>query len=278
MKTRFVVTVLGLLVGGTAFGQESEKTTVTSRTTTVDGGGWDIITELWSFEDATPVKQGQLDLRLTTRWIPEPTTDDDDDVVFQPSLVYGLVDKLEISAGVPIWLGDAGDRSGHEDGNYDTNLGFLWRITDQNGNWPAFALAGHFRAPTGDGSEGIDAELRGVFTNEYDSGIRSHINVFAKSVNGDNDSFGDPEDFQWGAVFGIDGPLFNHDDLRWVADYVHRRAESGGHNIHEAELGWEWHIADCHALGMSGRASLDHAANDPPDYSVNLTYALTLTK
>ena len=48
------------------------------------------------------------------------------------------------------------------------------------------ALAGDMRVPTGDGSSGVDGELRLVFTNSYDSGIRSHFNLYGTSLNGDN--------------------------------------------------------------------------------------------
>jgi hypothetical protein len=256
---------------------ESEVTTIRSETKTLDSG-WDLTTELWSMEDATPVRQGQLDLRFTTRWAPDPPNDDDDDVVFQPSLVWGAAENLELSVSVPIWIGDAGDRGAYKDGNYDTFIGMLWRFREQEGYWPAMALSGGARIPTGEGSAGIDGEGRLVFTNDYDSGLRSHLNLWAITANGDNDG-NETRDFQYGGVAGVDGPLGDSGNLRWVLDYVYRISNvngGGGENL--AEVGFEWKVADAHKVGISGQISLDHAANALAEYSVNVTYALSLAQ
>jgi hypothetical protein len=309
MKRGLLFTAICLCSAGLVYGQTKtettrEKTTVTTTTTTTTSttSGWDLTTELWSFEDATPVCKGQLDLRFTFRWIPEPATPgEQDDFVIQPSLVWGVWDNVEVSVSLPIWVGDNGDRGAYEDGNYDTYLGVLWRFLEPQGYWPAMAVAGHARIPTGQGSDKMDGEVRLVLTNEYDSGIRSHVNGWVKSANGTNDQTskafrdanvddtlddrgpndktGYTRDFQWGFTVGLDGPIPRWDTARWVLNYIHRASEFYGYNdVDEIEGGIEWQVADAHKVGLSAKANLDHSNNEQPDYSASFTYSISLMK
>jgi hypothetical protein len=173
----------------------------------------------------------------------------------------------------------------------------LWRFKEQDACWPAMALSSHLRIPTGDDSAGVDLEMRLVMTNEYESGIRSHLNVFGKSVNGNNDDFDfddedgswlwgddddfdfeDARDFQWGVVLGLDGPLCNDGSVRWVADYMHRSSYfEGSGNINMLELGWEWNMAAGHNLGMSFQVGLD-GSGDTPNFGAAIAYSLALVQ
>lgn len=266
-----VSAVVGL--GAGALAQEADMTMQTSTTTAV-AGQTDLTSELWSMEDATPIGLGKVDVRLTGRWVTGPGPSKDDDLIIEPSIVWGPCDNVEVSIAVPAWLGDAGDAGPNKDGNGDTRIGMLWRIMDQQDYWPAVALSGTARIPTGDGSSGIDGEFRVVLTNEYDSGIRSHVNAFAKSANGDN--VANVRHFQWGAVVGIDGPLCEDGAVRWVADYVHRtNGRRGFGNVNLVELGWEWQVADVHKVGMSGLVGLDRD-DDVPNFGAALTYAFSI--
>jgi len=256
-----------------------EVTTVKSETTTVSKGV-DLLTGgTFNVIDATPLTTNTIDLLFSYRWLtasaPTNGGDSDDDSLVQPTLVWGAMENLELSVGVPVWVGDAGDIPGQGDGNADTHLGTLWRVMDQNGYWPALALAGSIRTPTGDRSSGVDGEARLVLTNEYDSGIRSHINGFVATVNGNNDE--DFRHFQWGLLAGLDGPLCAGGAVRWVADYLHRSSHHyGASNINELELGWQWQIADAHKLGMSTRIGLDDN-EDTPNFGTGFTYAYTIS-
>jgi hypothetical protein len=210
-------------LAGTVLAQESDVTTKTTTTTTVAGA--DLIPELWLMDDANPIATGQVDLRFTSSWVtsgaPANFGDSDDDFVFEPSLRWGPCANVEVFASVPMWLGDSGDRGAFDYGNFDTYVGFTWRFMEPQDMWPAAALGANVRIPTGDDSNGVDAELRLILTNEYDSGIRSHFNAFAATINNNEDwsggdffsdlfgegGFGDPRHFQWGFVLGMDGPL-----------------------------------------------------------------------
>ncbi|MEK7757584.1 MAG: hypothetical protein AAB385_10280, partial [Planctomycetota bacterium] len=217
--------------------------------------------------------------------------------VIQPTIVWGSCPNVEVSVSTPVWVGDGGEIPGQDDGNADTYFGLLWRLTDQQDYWPALALGANIRTPTGDRSNGVDAELRLAMTNEYDSGIRSHLNFFGISANNNNlggsRNFRDGDlndarhfqyahsrdlrNFQYGAVVGLDGPLCADGAVRWVFDYMYRigqREGGGGKNI--AEAGWQWQIADAHKLGMSVQVGLDHAEDETANMGAALTYAYTL--
>ena len=243
-------------------------------------GSPNVLSELWNFEDAVTVPAGQVDLRLTSRWItasaPANRGDSNDDFVLSPSIVWGVADNLELSASVPIWLGDSGDRPGGVDGNADAYLGGLWRFAEPDGVWPAMALSGTLRIPTGDNSSGVDAELRLVMTKDYDNGMRSHVNSFVATINGDVDAAGDERNFQWGMVLGMDGPLCSDGAVRWVADYMHRSSlHDGASNINMLELGWEWKIADAQSLGLGVQVGLDDN-EDTANVGIGVTYSYTL--
>lgn len=278
-----------------------ETTKVTRTTTTVASASADLLgLETFNFLDASVVPQGTIDLRIAGRWIDgkgvtkksfgsyDYYEENDDGIVLTPEIVWGATDRLEIALSVPFWVDGE-----PEEGNYDTYIGAQWRISDLDENCPAFALAGSIRVPTGDGSNGLDAQLRFIMTNEYESGIRSHLNLWGTSVNTDN--YADARDFQYGAVVGLDGPLNDSGSLRWVFDYMYEssRAEGseddminynyptpdfGGEKRNSAEIGLQWNINECHKLGFAFQAGLDHAENETPDYAASLTYAYTISR
>jgi len=302
---RICALALFMLPAATALGQESETTNVTTKTVTV--GGANLTSENWNVEDATPVESGRVELRFTSRWItsgmPANLGDSDDDFIFTPGFAWGAAENLELFANVPMWLGDGGDRGALDQGNYDPWVGFTWRIAEQSGNVPAFATRFSARIPACDDSSKSDVEGRLMLTNEYDSGIRSHINAFAISANGNDGApdldddvslfgfglgglgfglldFGDEIDrrhFQWGLVFGMDGPLCADGAVRWVLDYMHRSSEYYGRtNTQILEAGWEWDIDDCNKLGMSVQVGLNRTG-DSPNAGVGINYTRALT-
>jgi hypothetical protein len=282
-----------------------ETTTVTTTTTTtatVTDTSYDLLgLETFNFLDATTLQDGTVDLRIAGRWVDSPdnrkqvytiTTEDDDEddqgdqIILIPEIVWGATDRLELWVSVPFWVDGE-----PEEGNYDTNVGGQWRISDLDENCPAWALASQIRVPTGDGSNGIDWELRLILTNEYESGLRSHLNIFGITVNTDN--YADPRDFQYGAVAGLDGPLNDSGSLRWVFDYFYRSSysegsepdllyypsvdpDTGGEKRNTAELGLQWQINECNKLGFAVQAGLDHAENETPEWAGSLTYAYTI--
>jgi len=269
------VFVLALAVSAVA--QQKEKTTVTTKTTTVKSS-FDLLgSETWNVTDASTFTCGAVDLRLSGRYT-ESAINQDLEVgnawTFQPAIVWGATDRLELSLTTPIHHID--NLNVAPDGNYDTYVGGQYRFTEQEGYWPALALATSLRLPTGQNSDGVDWQLRLVLTNEYESGIRSHVNLFGIYADTNNLEPFEVRNFQYGAVAGLDGPLCADGAVRWVADWMYRISEvegGGGQNIGEA--GWQWQINECNKLGMSVQMALDHA-EDTSDVGAALTYAYTL--
>jgi hypothetical protein len=281
-------------------------------------GKYDLLSQLWRFEDADPLDTGTVDLRLGLQWWTENSAatngESSDNWILTPTLVWGFAENWELSVGNDSWLGDGGDRGAFDDGNYDTNLGLLWRVHEQEPfmarkgemNWPSMALSTTLRIPTGHDSAGVDAELRFISTYEYTSGVRSHMNIFMKSHNKNNDDidgnngffglgggglgnlvnglaflgFGNNNDidarhFQYGIVLGADGPL-PCENLRWIADYMYRSSYFYGRTgIHMGEVGWEWEMAEAHKLGMSVQAGLSRVG-DAPNFGIGLMYAYSI--
>ena len=265
----------GLLCVAAVVAQESESTSVATTTST----GANLTSELWLMDDATVMDQGQIDLRLTGRWVtasaPANRGDSSDDLIVQPSIWWSPCNNVEVFATVPVWVGNGGDAGPVDKGNADTTLGFTWRFMEPEGIWPAVAVKASGRFPTGDNSSGVDGEVRLVLTNDYDSGIRSHVNGFFQTVNGDNDP--DLRNFQWGVVVGMDGPLCADGAVRWVVDYMHRRSyHEGADEINMGEIGWEWDMADAQKLGMSFQVGLDDN-DDTLDFGAVVTYSHSLT-
>jgi hypothetical protein len=276
--------ILVLTLAVTAMGQEKETTRITTTTTTVaKPSGFDLLGgETWNVTDATPFTCGAVDLRLATRWTEDAPTspgngrgrgeDQDDAWTVTPAVVWGVAEGWELSFNLPIR--NVENLSDAPDGNYDSYFGALWRFKEQEGFWPAMALGSSLRIPTGEDSNGVDWELRLALTNEYDSGIRSHLNFFGITANGDN--IEELRHFQYGAVAGLDGPLCSDGAVRWVVDYMYRISDhDGGGGLNIGEAGFQWQINECNKLGLSFQASLDHA-DDASDIGAALTYAYTI--
>ncbi len=274
------LTLLGILfVASPAWAQEKEKTTITTKTETVKESGADLIGELWSVNDATPLAPGQLDLKLTGQWItanaPANGGDSNDDFVVMPSFLWGSCPNVEVYGRVPAYVGDGGDLPGGGNGNFDSYLGFNWRFSEQQDFWPAMSFQTTARIPTGDNSSGVDGEFRLNMTNNYSSGLRSHFNAFVTTANGHN--LENTRHLQYGGVVGLDGPLCDDGAVRWVLDYMNRSSyNDGSSNINLLDVGWQWAVSDCSALGMSVQVGLDDN-EETPNAGAKMTYAWSIT-
>lgn len=274
---RVLATMLMLGFCTVALAQEKEVTNIKTETQPVSCG-WDLLNN-WNVSDASTLPPAHVHLRMRYNWVtsekPANNDDENDDHQLTPAIVWGIDEYWEWAVSVPYWFSEDGqDRPGELDGNWDTFSTLQWRFMEQDGCLPAMAVATTLRIPTGDESNKVDLEGRLILTNQYDSGIRSHINAFAVSVNGDNDE--NARHFQWGFVVGIDGPLNDDNTFRWVADYMHRSSYNYGRgNVNQLELGWEWHIDDQNALGMSVQLGLD-GEDDGINAGIGMVYSHSL--
>ncbi len=263
--------------------------------------GADLLNPLWQMEDAVPIPTGEVSLRIGFQWetasFPSNQGDSDDNFIITPTIFWGSSENVEVSVKTPVWLGDGGNAGALEEGNADTTIGVLWRFADQFDLWPAMAVKGSIRIPTGDNTNSVDGELRLLLTNNYDSGIRSHVNGFVQSIGSDNreagsrrssrnlrrqnlrsmlrgrNSFGSVRDFQWGVVIGMDGPLCMDGAVRWVFDYMHRSSvNKGSGDINQVELGWQWAMENQQSLGMAVQVGLD-GVGDTGNFGAGFNYA-----
>lgn len=275
---RVLATMMLLGFCTVAVAQEKEVTTIKTETTTVASNSWDLLNN-WNVGDASTLPPAHVHLRLRYNWVtsemPANNDDENDDHQATPAIVWGIDEYWEWAISVPYWFSEDGqDRPGELDGNYDTFSTLQWRFREQDGCIPAMAIATTLRIPTGDESNKVDLEGRLILTNQYESGLRSHFNAFAVTVNGDNDE--NARHFQWGFVVGMDGPLNDENTLRWVADYMHRSSYNYGRgNVNMLEAGFEWAIDDCNALSLSAQFGLD-GEDDTINAGIGLNYSHSL--
>ena len=146
---------------------------------------------------------------------------------------------------MPWQIGD-----GRIDGNGDLTLGWHWRLWNEDGMLPAFALRNYVRLPSGVDSAGVDYILRGLATwTVIDNSMRFHLNPYLKSLNGNN--YGDEaRHFLWGTAPGIDYKLT--DDLLFITDYIYGAGkEEHTRDDHRAEFGLDWNIDEHQKLGLA---------------------------
>lgn len=261
--------VLALFATATLAQDESESTTVTTTTS----GGADLLGDLWNMDDATILPTGSLDWRTTIGWgTGGEVGDSSDDFTYSGSLLWGMAENIEGFLITDWVIGE-----GEVDHNGDLTLGLNWRFSEPDGDWPAMSLKGSATLPSGHQSSGVDAEGRLILTNEYDSGMRSHVNLFLVTDNGDENGNAELRNVNYGAVFGLDGPLCDNGNVRWVADYMWRAGrETGSANYNVLELGWEWQKDASSKVGMSVQINLDRASNES-DFGASFTYSQALT-
>lgn len=269
----------GICAAGT-LAQESEVTTIRQETRTTAGSP-DLFSTI-EMDDAVPVETGTVDLRLRGEWVTDDDNDidGDDDFVAGGGLWWGFAENLELSLQVPFAVGD-GDLSDDDDldgirgfdGNGDINVGLLWRFLEPSGNAPAMALQTNVRFRSGYRDSDAQGKVKLIMTNDYDSGVRSHLNIWGETDDGDWGRW------NWGAVLGVDGPLCECVDgtWRWIADVVHFNAEhNNGSNSTILELGAEWAMNYGGRIGLTGQFGLDNH-DITPDVGAKLVYSYPIS-
>jgi hypothetical protein len=257
------------------YGQVMEEETTVITTTTVEEVR-DIKSPVF-LEDAVPQPTGTMNFSLGFDYETESGKGfepAEDDFGIDLKWYWGPCEDVEVSLGLPFNLGDGSQTADGFDGNGDLTFGLLYRLIKETDDMPAFALSGKLRTPTGDGSEGVDGELRGILTNTLVGDLRGHVNAFAITVNGENDPAA--RDFQWGFVFGVDAPLTEARDLWLIVDYLHRSSEHyGASNMNMIEAGLDWEVAHGHRVHFTTQVGLDDN-EDTPNFGARVAYTYEL--
>ncbi len=273
-----IALALAFAMTGIALGQDNGKadeSSYESTTITTTSSTERYIRSPVFFDDAVPQPTGTMDFHL--RWEYETSTDREDETGIGMQWEWGPCENVEVSLDMPVSLGDGGKVYGNLDGNADLTFGMQYRFwkEGQHADWmPAFAFGTKLRMPTGDSSNGVDAEFRTMFTKTLGGRCRGHVNAFATTVNGDNEP--DARNFQWGFVFGVDAPLTAGDKLWLLVDYMHRSSERDfSANMNMAEVGIEWKIVDTQSFHFTTQIGLDDN-EDTPNWGAEIAYTYEL--
>lgn len=241
-----------------------ESTKVTTMTKSEGRGN---ITGDIAVRSTDPEEVGELEWKNFFGW---STTKNggSDDFEYEFELEYGLMENHELIFEVPVELGD-----GRVDGNGDITLGWHWKLSDGEGAMPSLGMRNFVRIPTGDGSEGVDYEWRGLMTWILSDTARFHLNPLVRSVNGENDGT-DARHFRWGVIAGMDYDL--SDDFKLIWDYIYENSVTEHHrDDHTFQAGFDWKFAENQTLSLVGSVSLDGDGNDNASFGMNLGYTIS---
>ena len=235
------------------------------------GDGFDVEGPV-SMRSADVQEQGTFDLKMVFDY---GTSSDgsDDDYGNRVELQWGVYADNEIVFKLPANYGDG------EEGNYDLSVGWQWKLSDEQGWIPATAIYNELRLPTGNGSAGVDWELRGVFTWDVNPGTcRLHVNPFIRFMDGDNvqtnarhdrnrdrnagNFFRNRRDevsarhFAAGGIIGVDHRLTDTTVVN--IDYILDSGNLDGYSMqHSMEAGMDYELTDNQMLTWATRWTLD---------------------
>ncbi|MEK6797979.1 MAG: transporter [Planctomycetota bacterium] len=254
-----------LALGSGAQNQQPVKKETTKVTVTEKETSWEISGPVY-LRSADPEPPGEIIIKNIFGW--ETADDAEDEYEYELEVEYGLVENHELILEMPWQIGD-----GRIDGNGDLTLGWHWRLWNEDGMLPAFALRNYVRLPSGVDSAGVDYILRGLATwTVIDNSMRFHLNPYLKSLNGNN--YGDEaRHFLWGTALGIDYKLT--DDLLFITDYIYGAGkEEHTRDDHRAEFGLDWNIDEHQKLGLALEVGLDGDSHGA-DLGARVSYMLS---
>lgn len=266
----------------------SEETT--EETVVTYTGNYLGINDFFNVREAnSDVCQGQFEYEIETAWY--TGGGGDDDTWIATSLKYGITDMMFVELRVlPLNFGDGGNQ-----GLGELEFILFNQFLEETDTLPAFAFWSNMRIPTGDGSEGVDAQFNFNFTKTLAENFRGHLFGYAKTANGnwgdddrrgrdlgyDNGRWGsgwagnngwglwggrdgyDRRHFQWGLGAGVDYQI--NDATVAALNYLHRSNDSYGvANDHILQLGLNHQLNECQSLkfaidiGLEGRSEKEH--------------------
>lgn len=235
------------------------------------GDGFDVEGPV-SMRSADVQERGTFDLKIIFDY---GTSSDgsDDDYGNRVEVQWGVCPDNELVFKLPINYGDG------EEGNYDLSVGWQWKFWDQQDLLPATAIYNEVRTPTGNGSSGVDWELRGVFTWDVNPGTcRLHVNPFIRFMDGNNletnarhdrdrdrnrgNPFRNRRDevsarhFAAGGIIGFDHRLTDTTVVN--IDYILDSGRLDGFSMqHSMEAGMDYSLTDNQTLAWATRWTLD---------------------
>ncbi|OGV44444.1 MAG: hypothetical protein A2X46_06025 [Lentisphaerae bacterium GWF2_57_35] len=186
-------------------------------------------------------------------------TGDEDRLMFQPMLEYGVWRNTEVQVHAPFYTGDDDKHSG------DLNLGALYNFNQESVMAPATALEGELALPTGEGSHGVDPTVKLILTKtvEPESFSRVHLNA-AYTYNARPQE--DERDHLYALTAGYS--FRPGADTIVIVDVLREREREGDEAISLLEAGVRQQLDPLTVLGLGGGVGLNDEA---PDYRVTLS-------
>lgn len=236
----------------------SEKTTTTTTASSEYGFGG--LGDFWNVREANSnLKQGQWNLETTWGWS-TTSNNSDDDITGAAALRYGVTDDLFVELEVfPINFGDGSDQ-----GNGDLGVIVFWNPIKETDATPAFGTYLEGRAPSGDGSRGVDAEWHWILTKTIVPKVRVHMEGYIMTANGGRTGGQDDgrRPFQWGAGPGMDIAIT--DKTKMVANFIHRSADQyGNQNSNIVEAGIAHSLGENQYVCVGVDIGLDQVGDTP---------------
>ncbi len=256
-------------------GSTKETTSVKTTVSSVSSS-WDIEGPVF-LRSADPEEPGELAIKNIFGYghYRRGAADERDEYEYELELEYGLIENHELIFEMPWELGE-----GRVQGNGDITLGWHWRLWQEDGLLPAFAMRNFVRVPSGVDSSGVDYIWRGLMTwTLVPDSLRLHFNPFLASLNGENTEYNEDgwwgnrarfwgdegkedRNFRWGAALGVDYKI--NENLLWITDYRYENSQTENtRDNHVAELGLDWKLDESNTIGLASEISLDGDHNGP---------------
>ncbi len=186
-------------------------------------------------------------------------------VGFTPKLKYGIAQDWEVSLSAPLLAG-AADRTG----SGDLRAAAKWNFLPEQGDRPALAAQVSLIAPTGRGTDGLDAELQ-LLASKSLPGVVSHNVHLNASVLRNSQQDGNERRHRNAFVVGYDRRLAA--DLLGVADFVYAHGRERGGSDRLIEVGARYRLRNNDVVGLG--VGLGVGGSDT-DWRIGLSYQLPL--
>ena len=220
-------------------------------------------------EDAFVIAYRSVELQPVFRY--EDDGERDDIFLLEPEVKWGFIKNGQVELRVPFFAG-----SGDRERSGDINVEALYNFKVETRMLPAAAFRFGFEFPSGEDSDGVDSNVKGILTKGINR-ARFHLNAGFTNI-------GDPgrqeRDFRYTFVLGADHPLdlgvlpvaVGLENLVMFDVVVERSALEGDDPLWTAELGIRHQINPWTLLTLGTGAGL---SDEAPDYLVTIGFQYT---
>lgn len=204
--------------------------------------------------DAYPTAYLNREIQGIIRY--DRTNDNENRLLLQPRLEYGLARNWQASVDVPVYAGNA-DRTG----SGDVRLEALYNFNTESKLLPAFALSGRVDFPSGKDSAGIDTAVKLIASKMIVPSTlfhRVHFNaVWYRNAGASEDE----RENRYALIAGFD--VRAGKDATLVVDFVREQDRKHGENANILELGIRRQITPFTVISLGAGVGI---GDESPDY------------